>query len=50
VKRRVGRSLLSLAISAAVVVAAIGACLLLLSLVGKAPGASASALWQGAFG
>lgn len=49
-KQRVARPLWSLTLSAAVVVIAIGACLLIIALVGKPPGASASALWNGAFG
>jgi general nucleoside transport system permease protein len=49
-KQRLGRPLMSLAVSTAVVFAAIGACLLIIALVGHSPGDSASALWQGAFG
>jgi simple sugar transport system permease protein len=50
VKERVARPLVSLAVSTAVVFVAVATCLLVIALVGKAPGASASALWQGAFG
>ena len=49
-RNRIGRPLVSLAVSTVVVFVAIGACLLVIALAGKAPGASASALWQGAFG
>ena len=49
-RQRVARPLVSLAVSTAVVFVAIATCLVVIAIVGKAPGASASALWQGAFG
>lgn len=49
-RRSIGRPLMSLAISAAVVLGAVGACMIVIALVGKPPGASLSALWNGAFG
>ena len=48
--RRVAGSLLSLAFSVAVVAAALGVSLAVVALLGKPAGATALALWEGAFG
>lgn len=48
--RRLTGGLFSLAFSCVVVAVAVGICLLVIALVGKPPGASALALWNGAFG
>jgi ABC-type uncharacterized transport system permease subunit len=49
-RQRLTAAGLSLGLSTAAVLIAVGACLLVITLVGKPPGASALALWNGAFG
>lgn len=49
-RTRLARPLVALLVSAVAVVAAVGLCLVVISLVGKPAGASLTALWNGAFG